>query len=176
MRRREFITLLGSTAIASPTAGLAQTFSKVYRVGLLSPLGPAADNSPFVAPLIRGLATYGYMQGRNLLFERVGAEGHPDRLPHLVEELVASRVDAINAFGYPAALAAKQGTTIPVVTTEAGDPVATGLVESLARPGGSLFVASDSGRRIRLGRRGTGTNPLGKFRRFEARLMTDLPP
>jgi putative ABC transport system substrate-binding protein len=79
------------------------------------------------------------------VFERRGAETHTDRLPRLVEELVATKVDVILTVGYPAALAAKQGTTIiPIVVTEAGgDPVATGLVDSLSRPGGNLTGVSD---------------------------------
>ena len=102
-----------------------------------------ADNSPFGAPLIRGLAQVGYTQGRNVAFEHRGAEGRLDRLPRLVEELVASKVDVIVTFGYPPALAANQGTTIPVVAFGSGDPVATGLVASLARPGGNLTGISD---------------------------------
>jgi putative tryptophan/tyrosine transport system substrate-binding protein len=78
-----------------------------------------------------------------------------DRLPRLVEELVASKVDVIITIGYPTAVAAKQGTTIPVVVMAAGDPVASGLVESLARPGGNLTGFSDlaaalSGKRMEL--------------------------
>ena len=85
------------------------------------------------------------MPGRNLEFERRGAEAHPDRLPRLVEELLSTKVDVILTVGYPAALAAKQGTTIiPIVVTEpGGDPVATGLVDSLSRPGGNLTGVSD---------------------------------
>jgi ABC-type uncharacterized transport system substrate-binding protein len=78
-----------------------------------------------------------------LALERRGAEGHPDRLPALVDDLVARRVEALITIGYPAALAAKQGTTLPVVALNAGDPVRTGLVASLARPGGHLTGISD---------------------------------
>jgi putative tryptophan/tyrosine transport system substrate-binding protein len=141
--RREFITLLGGAAVAWPCAVIAQTPAKVYRIGLLSGGAPVTDASPLGAALIRGLAQHGYALGRNLELERRGAEGHLDRLPHLVDELVASKVDAIVTSGYPPALAAKQGTTIPVVAINAGDPVSTGLVESLARPGGHLTGISD---------------------------------
>jgi len=92
---------------------------------------------------MHGLAQHGYTQGANLVFERRGAEGHLDRLPHLLEELVTSKVDVIVTFGYPPALAAKQGTTIPVVAFGMGDPVETGLVHSLAQPGGNLTGISD---------------------------------
>ena len=135
--------LLGGAAVAWPCVVIAQTPAKVYRIGLLSGGAPVADNSPPGAPLIRGLAQHGYALGRNLVFERRGAEGHMDRLPHLVDELVASKVDVIVTITYPAALAAKQGTTIPVVAFGAGDPVGTGLVESLARPGGHVTGISD---------------------------------
>jgi putative ABC transport system substrate-binding protein len=93
--------------------------------------------------LLRGLAQHGYTLGQTLALERRGAEGHPDRLPALVDDLVARRVEALITIGYPAALAAKQGTTLPVVAINAGDPVRTGLVASLARPGGHLTGISD---------------------------------
>jgi putative ABC transport system substrate-binding protein len=102
-----------------------------------------ADTSPYGAALLRGLAQHNYVLGRNLEFESRGAEGHLDRLPHLVDELVASKVEVIVTVGYPPALAAKQGTLMPVVAFSAGDPVSTGLVESLARPGGHLTGISD---------------------------------
>jgi putative ABC transport system substrate-binding protein len=152
MKRREFITLLGGAATGWPLAAVAQTPSKVYRVGLLSPAAPVADASPFGAPFIRGLAQHGYALGRNVEFERRAAEGHLDRLPRLLDELAASKVDVVVTFGYPSALAAKQKntalavnqkSTIPVVAFGAGDPVSTGLVESLARPGGNITGISD---------------------------------
>ncbi len=141
MQRREFITLLG-IAVTWPRAILAQTTSKSARVGLLSAGAPIADNSAQGVALIRGLTQHGYKPGRDLAFERRGAEGHIDRLPRLVDELVASKVGVIVTFGYPPAVAAKQGTILPVVVV-AVDPVGTGLVESLARPGGNLTGISD---------------------------------
>ena len=141
MKRREFIPLLG-VAIAWPSAIIAQAASKSARVGLLSAGAPIGDNSSQGLALIRGLALRGYKLGRNLTFERRGAEGHIDRLPRLVNELVASKVDVIVTFGYPPALACKQGTSLPVVVV-ALDPVGTGLVESLARPGRNLTGISD---------------------------------
>ena len=141
--RREFITLLGSAAVAWPCIVMAQTPAKVYRIGLLSATALVTDASPNGMALIRGLAQHGYALGRNLAFERRAAEGHLDRLPRLVDELAASKVDVIVTFGYPPTLAAKQGTTIPVVAINAGDPVGTGLAESLARPGGHITGISD---------------------------------
>jgi putative ABC transport system substrate-binding protein len=143
MRRREFITLIGGAAIAVPSAGLAQMQAKVRRIGLLSP-GPAiADASPFGAPLIRGLAQRGYTLGGNLEFERRGADGHIERLPHLFDELVERKCDAVVTFGYPGALVAAQQSRLPAVAFAAGDPVSTGLVKSLAQPGGNLTGISD---------------------------------
>jgi len=95
------------------------------------------------AALIRGFAQKGYELNRNLTFERRGAEAYMGRLRRLVDELVASKVDIIVTLGYPPALAAKQGTTLPVVSFGAGDPVGTGLVDSLARPGGNFTGISD---------------------------------
>ncbi len=142
MRRRTFMTVLGAAA-TWPYAVVAQSPARVYRIGLLSAGAPVTDASPNGVPLIRGLARYGYAPGRNLAFERRGAEGHLERLPALVDELVVSRVDVVVTFGYPPARAAQQKTGLPVVAINAGDPVDTGLVESLARPGGNLTGISD---------------------------------
>ncbi len=143
MRRRDLIALLGGTAAAWPLHAAAQTAAKIYRVGLLGSGASITDKSPFGVPLIRGLAQRGYALDRNLAFERRAAEGHRDRLPQLLAELVASKVDVIVTSGYPAALVAKQGTTLPAVAFAAGDPVGTGLVASLGRPGGTLTGISD---------------------------------
>src|SRR5829696_893290 len=103
MRRRDFLQLLGAAVVAFPQAATAETAS-IARVGLLSFGPPLADNSPFGAPLVRGLAKLGYVLGRNLVIERHGAEGHVDRLPQLVANLAASKVDVIVAAGYHPAL------------------------------------------------------------------------
>ena len=142
MRRREFIALAACASIASSRIA-AQTAARTHRVGLLTAIGPMTDSSPFGAPLMRELTRLGYTPGQNISFERRGAEGHVDRLPQLVQELVAMKVDVIVALGYPPALAAKHASNIPVVTIAAGDPVATGLVDALARPGGNLTGISD---------------------------------
>ena len=143
MNRRKLIKVLGGAMLALPWRAQAQTPPRVYRIGLLSAGAATTDASPFGAPLIRGLTKHGYTQGRNLVFERRAADGHVERLPRLVEELTAAKVDVIQTMGFPAALAAKQGTVLPVVVFAPGDPVATGLVESLARPGGNLTGISD---------------------------------
>jgi putative ABC transport system substrate-binding protein len=143
VKRRELITFLGGTAVTWPLRAVAQTPAKIYRIGLLGPGPPVSDNSPFGAPLIRGLARHGYTLDRNLAFERRAAEGNLSRVPQLVAEIAASNVNVIVTFGYPPTLAAKNGTTLPVVAFAAGDPVGTGLVDSLARPGGHLTGISD---------------------------------
>lgn len=137
------MVLVGGAAIASPLPVFAQNSSKTYRIGLLSAGTPITDASPQGASLIRGLAKLGYVPGKNFLFERRGAEAHVDRLPRLLTELVATKVDVIVTFGYPAALVAKEGTNLPVVAINAGDPVGTGLVDGLARPGGHITGISD---------------------------------
>jgi len=141
MRRRDFSMLLGGGAIAWPRVVAAQ--NPVHRIGLLSSGMPLPENSPLAITLTRRLKEHGYELGRNLILERRGAEGHPDRLPRLLEELVASKVDVLITLGYPPAAVAQRGTTIPVVVFGAGDPVGTGLVASLARPGGNLTGISD---------------------------------
>ena len=143
-RRRQFVALgIGTLSLAIPS--LAQQPSRVFRVGLLTAVDPLAERSEFfAAALSRSLVQRGYALDRNLVFERRGAHSHLDRLPRLVDELVASKVDVIVVSGYPAARAAKQGTAVvPVVVVNAGDPVASGLVASLARPGGNLTGISD---------------------------------
>jgi putative ABC transport system substrate-binding protein len=145
MKRRELIRLFGTmvSGIALSNGGFAQTASRVYRLGLLSGGGLVSDGSPYGVALIRGLAQHGYELGRNVLFERRAAEGRFDRLPRLIEELAASKVDVIITIGYPPALAVKQTTTLPAVAFAAGDPVGGGLADSLALPGGNITGISD---------------------------------
>lgn len=143
MRRRHFLALSGSTAVAAPLVAFGQTENRTYRVGLFSFGAALADANPFAAAMIRGLEKRGYTVGRNLALERRGADGQLELLLPRLDELVAGKVDVIYAVNYRAALAAKNGTTLPVVVMSAGDPVATGLVDSLARPGGHLTGIGD---------------------------------
>jgi putative ABC transport system substrate-binding protein len=143
VRRREFIGILGGVVVAWPHAVIPQTSSRVYRIGLLNSGEPLTDTSFFGAAIIRGFTKHGYAVGQNLAFERRGAQAHIDRLPRLVDELVASNVDLILKVSYAAAVAAKRGTGIPIVSVTSSDPVATGLVDSLARPGGNVTGISD---------------------------------
>lgn len=136
--------LIAFGLILAPAVAAAESTPKNYRIGVLTPAGPLVESSPYWVGLIRGFKRHGYVQGQNLSIERRGAEMRLDRLPSLVAELTASKVDVIVAIGFPAALAAKQGTTrIPVVVLGAGDIVGTGLVASLARPGGNLTGISE---------------------------------
>jgi len=135
MRRREFITLLGSAA-AWPLAARAQRQDPPRRIGIL--LFGNAEAASLRTELREGLRKSGYIEGQNLQFEVRSADGKLDLLPRLAAELVAAKVDVIVAQFTPSALAAKQATTeIPIVFV-AGDPVGTGVVSSLARPGGNL--------------------------------------
>lgn len=140
MRRRSFLTALGLATLVIPRAR-AQTLDRMYRVGLLNSGGLSAG--PFAASMMRGFEQHGYVLNKNLQLEARGAEGHMDRLPQLLTELVASNVELIIALGYLPALVAKQGTTLPVVEFSGGDPVATGLADSLAKPGGHVTGISD---------------------------------
>jgi putative tryptophan/tyrosine transport system substrate-binding protein len=134
MRRRDFLTLFSGTAAWPLAARALQT--KVHRIGAL--LLGNADAESFRMELREGLRKSGYIEGQNLLFDFRSAEGKLDLLPKLAAELVALKVDVIVALYTPCALAAQQATReIPIVVVS-GDPVGTGLVTSLARPGGNV--------------------------------------
>jgi putative tryptophan/tyrosine transport system substrate-binding protein len=134
MRRREVIKVIGGVAALWPCAARAQQSKKVPVVGVLWP------NPPNQFEFIRqGLVELGYVEGKNIRFEFRWAAGAIDRLPELAQELVRIPVDLIIALAPPATLAAKRATqTIPVVFVAMGDPLASGVVASLARPGGNL--------------------------------------
>src|SRR3954447_12275127 len=142
MRRRDFMLAL-SGAAAWPYVAHAQQKSMPV-VGFLG-TGPPDLNEPNVSAFRQGLAGLGYVEGRNILIEYRWAEGKPERFPVLAAELVALKVDVILAAGGTlAALAAKQATTtLPVVFGFVGDPIAEGLVTSLARPAGNITGLSN---------------------------------
>ena len=153
MRRREFITLLGGVAVTWPLAANAQ--SKTPRIGFMGN-STAALEANLVDAFREGLREHGYEEGRNIVIEYRWADGKYERFPALVAELIAANVEVIVTAGTPAALAMKKATTtVPLVMVAVGDPVGTGLVPSLARPGANLTglssVAPDlEGKRLQL--------------------------
>ena len=135
MQRRALISFVGAAAGAWPFMALAQP-SRIARIGVLH-VGNA-DAALFGKELREGLRELGYVDGKNITFEFRSAEGKLSRLPELAAQLVRLEVDVIVAFYTPCALAAKEATgKIPIVIV-AGDPVETGLIDSLARPGGNI--------------------------------------
>jgi putative ABC transport system substrate-binding protein len=152
MRRREFIVLLSGGVAGWPLTGRAQQTDKINRIGFLRIGAPPPS---FIVPLRMAMKELGHVEGENLIFEyrladRVG------ELPKLAADLVRRKVDVLVASGTPAVLPARNATTvIPVVFIAAIDPVATGIVTSLARPGGNVTgltsVFSDlTGKRLEL--------------------------
>ncbi|TMG82015.1 MAG: ABC transporter substrate-binding protein [Betaproteobacteria bacterium] len=154
MDRRQLLVVFGTGALAAPFAVRAQQ-QKVYRIGFLGN-STAALEANLVAPFREGLRDLGYVEGRNIVIEYRWAEGKYERFPELIAELVALNVDIIVTAGTPAALAVKRAMVrIPLVMAAVGDPVGTGLVASLARPGGNFTgltaIAPDlEGKRLEL--------------------------
>jgi putative ABC transport system substrate-binding protein len=153
VKRREFITLLGGAA-AWPLAARAQQ-ANAATIGLLG-TGTAAAQSQWTTAFVQRMRELGWVEGRNLAIEYRWAEGRTERLAELANDLVRLKVDVIVTHNTPGPLAAKQATsTIPIVFATAGDPVGTGIVASLARPGGNVTGLSSqtpdvAGKRIEL--------------------------
>jgi putative ABC transport system substrate-binding protein len=153
IRRRDFVILLGGGAAAAwPLPAHAQQSGKTHKIGYLN-----AGSEPLgTTSLFDALSELGWIEGKNVAFERRWAENRLDRLTELAAELVRLNVNVIVAFGTLAPLAAKAATsTIPIVMADAGDPLGSGLVASLARPGGnvtgmSLMVPDLAGKRLEL--------------------------
>ena len=136
MNRRAFLGSIAGSFLAVPLATRAQQEGKVYRIGILEAI-PAAQNAANLDALRKGLRTFGYIEGRNLIIEYRSADGIAERFPDLASELVRLKVDLIVTRGTPAALAAKNATeAIPVIMATMGDPRA--IVASFARPGGNI--------------------------------------
>ena len=135
--RRDFLAVVGGAALAWPLDLRAQQPSKVPRIGFLGN-STAALEADLVDSFLHGLREHGYEEGRNAWIEYRWAEGNYQRFPALVAELIALKVDVIVTAGTPAAQAvSKAATPIPLVMVAVGDPVDTGLVASLRRPGGN---------------------------------------
>jgi putative ABC transport system substrate-binding protein len=137
MKRREIITLLGGAA-AFPLVARAQQRAKIARIGLLGATVPSGVEGP-LKRFRAGLRDLGYVEGENVFIDFRWAEGNYSRLAEFAAELVRLRVDVLLTYGTPGTLAAKQATTtLPIVMLVSGDAVATGIVASLARPGGNV--------------------------------------
>ena len=142
MDRRTFLGTVAGGILAAPLVGEAQQTAESARVGLLST--NQARGLRLIEPFRQGLRDFGYVEGRSVVLEFRNAEGKRERFPMLAAELVALKVDVIVATGTPAALAAKQATaTIPIVFLAVSDPIESGLVTSLARPGGNVTGLSN---------------------------------
>jgi len=138
LRRREFITLLGGAAAAWPLAARAQQPAKLPTIGFL---GAATSSSygQWVAAFVQRLRELGWIEGRTVAIEVRWAEGHTERLAEIAAEFVRLKVDVIVTHSAVPVLAAKQATSvIPIVFAVAADPLGTGLVASLAHPGGNV--------------------------------------
>jgi putative ABC transport system substrate-binding protein len=155
MKRREFIVLVGGAAATSPLWPLplrAQQSGKSYRVAYLAMI---ADEDAAIVK--QRLDELGYSEGKNLIFDFRSAEGHPERLPQLAAEFVKTNPDVLVAgFGTATARAAQGATaSIPIVFTAVGDPIASGIVKSLNRPGANITglhaqAAEISGKRLQI--------------------------
>jgi putative ABC transport system substrate-binding protein len=175
LHRRAFIAALGST-VAWPLAARAQPAGRIPRIGFMGN-STAAMEANLVGPFRDGLRELGYEEGRNILIEYRWADGNYQRFPALIAELLAANVAVIVTAGTPAALAVKNAmTTVPLVMVAVGDPVGTGLIASLSRPGGTMTglssIAPDlEGKRLellrevapRLSRVALFWNPLNPF-------------
>jgi putative ABC transport system substrate-binding protein len=143
MKRREFIGLLGATVIIRPHDSVAQPSTKIYRLASLTGNVAISVNSPNATTLLNTMEQRGYTLGKNLAYDARGAGGEIEKIPQLIEDFKASGVDVLVAVGYPAARSAKVAGIPTVIAYGAGDPVATGLVNSLAQPGGTVTGISD---------------------------------
>jgi putative ABC transport system substrate-binding protein len=152
MRRREFIGLVGGAALAWPLAVRAQQAGKIYKIAFLYP----GSSSVGIPTLIEELRRLGWIEGKNIVLEQQYANNRPDRLPALASELAQRKVDVVVAGTTLAVLAMKQATsTIPVVMSGSADALASGLIASLARPGGNVtgmtvMTPETAGKRVEL--------------------------
>ena len=138
VERRLLVVILTLAVLLAPAAAGAQATGKIHRIGVLETTS-SAGNAANLAAFREGLQEAGYVVGRNVVLEYRYAEGRPERFKELAAELVRLKVDVILTRGTPAVLAAKGATrTIPIVMAASGDPILSGIVPSLARPGGNV--------------------------------------
>src|SRR5262249_60848424 len=155
MRRRDFVTLLGGAVAAYPLTARAQQSSTMRRIGFLGSLSEQTQLQ-WTTAFLKGLRDHGWIEGTTISIDYRWAEGGSDGLAELAAELVQRNVGVIVTLGTEQTLAVKQATaSIPIVFAAAGDPVRTGLVGSLARPGGNVTGLSNqsadvNGKRIDL--------------------------
>jgi putative ABC transport system substrate-binding protein len=144
MQRREFMALLGGATLAAPRLARAQDSTRPMRIALVGPQGIVPESNGFGKQLLGALNQLGYVRGQNLIFE-TSAEDAPRDLPPeaFIAQAKARNVDVIVVWGFPIVVAAKNAGIPTVVAFGVGDPVATGLVKSLAQPGGNLTGISD---------------------------------
>jgi putative ABC transport system substrate-binding protein len=139
LNRRRFLHAVGASLLAAPLSAEAQPPSRRPRIGWLDPIAPGPSRQHHWDAFRKRLAELGYQEPEQVTFEVRSAYGHADRLPGLAAELVRLKVDVIVSVTTPAVLAAKRATaSIPIVMTNSGDPVGTGLAKSLAHPGGNV--------------------------------------
>jgi putative ABC transport system substrate-binding protein len=144
MKRREFVALLGATAVAWPLAARAQQPGQLPKIGMLWHAGSAEEEGSYYTSLMRGFGDLGYVDGKTALFEHRYADEQYERFPALAKELLASNVDVLMASILPAARAAANATkNIPIVFVIVSDPVMSGLADSIARPGRNLTGMSN---------------------------------
>jgi len=147
--RRKLIVALGAGALTAPFGSFAQPQGKVWRIGVLG-AGSPAGWAPMVEALRAGLRELGYIEGSNINIDYRWADGQYDRLPELVADLIRLKVDVIVTHATAGIGAAKRATTtMPIIMASIGDPVASGLLTNLSRPGGNItglsFFTSEIG-------------------------------
>jgi putative tryptophan/tyrosine transport system substrate-binding protein len=143
MKRRDVLKVIAGAVTIAPRGAAAQTTEKTYRIGTLTvgpPIPPTAGTGKI---LVDGLAKRGFDLDHNLAYEARGAAGKIGQMSNLMHELRTANVDVVVTVGYPSAAAAKASGVATVIATGSGDPVVTGLVESLAHPGGNVTGIAD---------------------------------
>jgi putative ABC transport system substrate-binding protein len=156
MKRRDYITLIGGAAAGWPIAARAQQRKDAPTVGVLWHAGSAEEEDVYLSVLVKAFNDLGYVEGKNIHLDHRFPAENPDRFQTLAQELIDAKPDAIIAVTVLGAVALRKLTnTIPIVFVLVPDPIGSGLVESLARPGGnatglSLIFIDLSGKRLEL--------------------------